>query len=142
MNDNGRSEALLGPHVVLDIEIEGPCGARAARSCVASWSAMTARPNAGSSELVLAVSELVSNALQYALQPCWLRLLTSGASGWVRVEVEDANPAPPIMGPAVGPECGHGRGLRIVEAVSNRWGATPGRRGKVVWCEFDPPIMR
>ena len=47
---------------------------------------MTARPNAGSSELVLAVSELVSNALQYALHPCWLRLLTSEAGGWVRVE--------------------------------------------------------
>ncbi len=142
MNDNGRSEALLAPHVVLDVEIEGPCGARAARSYVASWSAMTAQPCTGASELLLAVSELVSNALQYARQPCWLRLLTSGARGWVRVEVEDVNPAPPSMGPVVGPGCGHGRGLRIVESVSTRWGATPGTPGKVVWFEFDPPIMR
>ena len=32
----------------------------------------------------------------------------------------------------------HGRGLRIVEALSTAWGSTPTRDGKVVWATLRP----
>ncbi len=39
--------------------------------------------------------------------------------------------------PTVGavPTCG--RGLLLVEAVSDRWGVDSAGLGKTVWCEFD-----
>ena len=82
----------------------------------------------------LAVSELVSNAVTHGEEPLDVRLTLMRES--VRISVHDGNPVPPsVRTPSPGGLTG-GRGLRIVAAVSERWGCATTRRGKNVWCEL------
>ncbi|MDT3397386.1 ATP-binding protein [Streptomyces sp. B1866] len=93
-------------------------------------------------DVVLVVSELVSNALRHGHGAPVLRLL--GTAGRIRVEVADDSPVPPRPRDP-GPD--GGLGLRLVERLAVRWGCTPydprqpeaaGTPGKVVWCELAP----
>jgi anti-sigma regulatory factor (Ser/Thr protein kinase) len=67
------------------------------------------------------------------LFPVRLRLLSDGAQ--VLIVVWDANPQPPVRADA-GEDDETGRGLVLVEAVSQRWdwSTTPDTGGKMVWC--------
>jgi hypothetical protein len=78
------------------------------------------------------VTELFSNALQHAPGP--LQLTVGIGSESVRVEVDDTNPVPPRVLPT-DPVAEHGRGLRLVRALSTRWGWTNNRGGKTVWAD-------
>jgi two-component sensor histidine kinase len=87
------------------------------------------------------ISELTTNALRYGL-PCagaWairLGLLQAQPSSGVLCAVADSNPAPPAPKPLGGP-AESGRGLHVVQALSDNWGyARTGDRGKVVWATF------
>jgi anti-sigma regulatory factor (Ser/Thr protein kinase) len=89
---------------------------------------------------LLAVSELVTNAVQRS--PCSGRSdretveLTLKATGnGLRIDVWDANPAMPVLTEAdlTGDR---GRGLVLVDFLSDAWGHRPAGRGKVVWCEM------
>jgi hypothetical protein len=62
------------------------------------------------------------------------------AGGRFVLEVEDPSTELPIPGEA-GPFDVHGRGLVIVEALADEWGAhlTDDMGGKVVWAAFDVP---
>jgi anti-sigma regulatory factor (Ser/Thr protein kinase) len=85
-------------------------------------------------DVVLAVSELASNAVRHAHTR--FAVSVTSCDGTVRVGVEDRNPELP-MPRAPGPEISNGRGLLLVEALTRRWGAEPlGDAGKVVWVEF------
>ncbi|MFJ8163144.1 ATP-binding protein [Streptomyces sp. NPDC096136] len=83
-------------------------------------------------DVVLCVSELATNALRYGVprgRSYRVRLLNFDCC--VRVEVHDSGPGRSrIIGRPPG------TGLRIVEAVSDRWGVLPRSPGKVVWAEF------
>jgi serine phosphatase RsbU (regulator of sigma subunit) len=86
---------------------------------------------AADAELVM--SELVTNAALHGEAPITVRVLLDG---WVRVEVEDARRAAPIV-PRKNTEAMTGRGLAMVAALSSGWGmelAAGG--GKVVWAEL------
>ncbi|MFD7033305.1 ATP-binding protein [Streptomyces sp. NPDC059917] len=87
-------------------------------------------------EMLLCVSELVTNALVYGVPPgrgYRLRLLRCG--GFVRVEVHDSGGGrPSVQDRDVDAE--GGRGLLLVAAVADRWGVGVRVPGKVVWCEF------
>jgi len=79
----------------------------------------------------LVASELVSNVVVHTDNG---GRIDAWDTDPVRVEVRDHNPrlpAPPPDHDGVG-----GRGLRIVEGIADRWGATPARDGKLVWAEF------
>lgn len=76
--------------------------------------------------------ELVTNALVHAASESTLRLRRL-ATGIV-VEVADLDPHLPRLEQAEPDH--HQRGLRIVAALSSRWGARPTREGKIVWAEF------
>lgn len=82
----------------------------------------------------LLASELVTNAVQHAHTDITLRIHAEG--GRMRVEVQDASPVLPAMddGPVTLTESG--RGLDLVERLSERWGARPCPSGKVVWFEL------
>jgi hypothetical protein len=86
-------------------------------------------------DVVLAVNELVTNALLHGSEPIMLILEPYGHG--VRVEVSDTSPRMPRT-PAPSRTATSGRGLAIVSAISRDWGA---RRlhagGKAVWAEFD-----
>lgn len=89
---------------------------------------------------VLLVSELVTNAVVHAQTPAQLEVrwfdhtvrvaVTDGMSDGV--EPDDASLPAPIGAPA-------GRGLRIIEALADRWGVSVQGMGKTVWFELRVP---
>ncbi|WP_103501492.1 MULTISPECIES: ATP-binding protein [unclassified Streptomyces] len=83
---------------------------------------------------VLLVSELVNNVLQHAgAQTFSLRIRRR--RGWVRVEVRDPSRSLPCLLP-VGALEPTGRGLCLVNHVSDRWGVDLLPLGKSVWFEL------
>lgn len=96
------------------------------------WSLGTAATSA----LELVVSELVTNAVKHARTPPGRQVgvtLTLGEKT-VRVEVRDADPAPPkFRHPTDDAE--DGRGLLLVENLCQRWGVEHMVIGKAVWAE-------
>ncbi|MFI6019035.1 ATP-binding protein [Streptomyces sp. NPDC051287] len=77
----------------------------------------------------LAVSELVTNAVVHGEGEVVLRITV--AFDVVRVSVTDHNLAPAVLKEA-GPDAESGRGIRLVDAVSDAWESS----GKETWCEF------
>ena len=102
----------------------------------------------GMSELTdsatLALTELVANVVRHVPDRRATVLLLRRPGG-VRVEVADTEPQVPKFSTAVdnfGALADGGRGLLIVEAVTDRWGwyrmpTHPARTGKTVWFECD-----
>jgi hypothetical protein len=89
-------------------------------------------PGASSAELV--VSELVANAVMHGWGHVVLRLFDTGEG--LRIEVEDANPAPPVTTDGHPGRIG-GFGMRIVERLGD-WGWRPSGEGKLVWARVRP----
>ncbi len=79
----------------------------------------------------LLVSELVTNAIRYAVGEATLRLVLEGT---LVVEVLDNSAALPRLRHAGrDEECG--RGLEVVSQFAQRWGSRRTATGKIVWCE-------
>ena len=97
-----------------------------------------------STELVL--SELVTNAVQAsrAMRDAAIRMWLVSDRAQIVVFVWDASPQPPARAD-LGEDAGNaenGRGLLLVEAVSELWGHFPdGAAGKVVWAVI-PTVRR
>ncbi|MER5885728.1 ATP-binding protein [Streptomyces sp. NPDC001941] len=92
-------------------------------------------------DAVLCTDELVGNACRYTRTPRIRVAVTFGRDG-LRVHVHDDAPLRPPVLRAAGPLETGGRGLALVEALSDEWGwavhGTPGRpRSKSVWFGFD-----
>lgn len=95
-----------------------------------------------SDTLRLIVSELVTNALIHAGSDVDVRL--RAFDDRVRLEVRDSDSNPPVPSPLVLSEEGngqaeHGRGLLIVDALSDLWNSSPNGRGKTVSLEVPIP---
>ena len=88
----------------------------------------------GCDDLLLCVSEVVTNAVLHARSRSTLRVQVEG--GMVRVEVQDEDPTMPVRrdhelhAPT-------GRGLRLLDELTTAWGAEAHGHGKVVWFELD-----
>ena len=107
-----------------------PCARLHARHVLRDWG--LARLG-DSTELL--VAELVTNAVQAsraAGQASSVRLWLLSGSAKVLILVWDANPDPPVRVTA-SDEAENGRGLMLVEAISEQWGWSPREDGKVVW---------
>jgi anti-sigma regulatory factor (Ser/Thr protein kinase) len=77
----------------------------------------------------LMISELASNCVRHAQTDFEVRI---SARDEVRIEVRDSGEgAPRVLSPT--PREPTGRGLRIVAAMSRRWGVIAEPKGKVVW---------
>ncbi|WP_229867994.1 ATP-binding protein [Streptomyces chryseus] len=95
----------------------------------------------------LALTELVANVVRHVPgRHCTLLVLRR--PGGLRVEVADRCPDPARRRGGEGGELAEGgRGLMLVEAVTDRWGTVPVPGGKTVWFECDakpcsdPPTM-
>ncbi|HEX2383936.1 MAG TPA: ATP-binding protein [Acidimicrobiales bacterium] len=81
----------------------------------------------------LCVSELVTNAIDHAQPPYWLRLTRRGHT--LRIELDDATVDPPIVR-SQHPLQARGRGMFLVDTLSRAWGVLPSGHGKTVWAEF------
>ncbi|MET9516506.1 ATP-binding protein [Streptomyces sp. NPDC002994] len=85
----------------------------------------------------LALTELVANVVRHVPgRHCTLLILRQ--PGGLRVEVTDRCPRPAHATGGGGDELAEGgRGLLLVEAVTDRWGTVPMPGGKTVWFECD-----
>jgi hypothetical protein len=87
----------------------------------------------------LALTELIANVVRHCPDRRAAVLILRLPEGrGLRVEVTDASPRPPLS-TAVDELAEGGRGVAIVEAVTDRWGWVPltDRPGKTVWFECD-----
>jgi anti-sigma regulatory factor (Ser/Thr protein kinase) len=120
--------------LALDPALDSPTRARHFASAVLeSWQLGDLRPR-----VELLVSELVRNAVEHAGSGCTLTLVS--VPGCLRIEVaDDSALLPRRREPA--PMDLTGRGLVVVEAIADNWGAEvlEGGVGKVVFCELDVP---
>ncbi len=85
-------------------------------------------------ELLLCVSEVVTNAVLHARSAPTMTV--SRRADLLTVEVADDDPTQPVRRPHSATAT-TGRGLRILDDLTVRWGARLTARGKVVWFEFD-----
>jgi anti-sigma regulatory factor (Ser/Thr protein kinase) len=85
-------------------------------------------------DAVLVASELVGNAVRHtkAAESATLDISWDVDSSGVRVCVGDPSDRQPEVREAGDDEPG-GRGLKIVDAMSDQWGVERGDRGKTVW---------
>lgn len=106
-----------------------------ARRFVADHLAAWGLPDEGG-DVLLAASELVTNALLHARTAMTVRIALAGA-GAVRIEVADGSVAEP-RGRRFTVESGTGRGLRLLDSLCDEWGVTTRDGGKTVWCVMRP----
>ncbi|MFB6935348.1 SpoIIE family protein phosphatase [Streptomyces chartreusis] len=92
---------------------------------------------AAADAVLLVVSELVTNALVHTQGSVRLDLVLRGNR--VRVSVSDSSPRAPAKPVIVDWESTGGRGLLLVEAVSDASGTVPVAGGKQVWSEIAVP---
>ena len=84
-------------------------------------------------DAAIVASELATNAVRHADSP--FRATLDRQSDGVRIGVEDAGPDPLARRSPDALDLG-GRGVDIVEALSQRWGSTELPSGKLVWAEI------
>lgn len=108
------------------------CAARrSAQAVLDRWQV----PEETASDVVLVISELVTNALNHALPAVCLHM-SRLSCGTVRVEVTDGGPcgAPLQRDPGDG-----GRGLALVQVLAQAHGRHVGPSGTLAWAEFAGP---
>ncbi|MFJ2741402.1 ATP-binding protein [Streptomyces sp. NPDC087440] len=89
-------------------------------------------------DILLCVSELVTNALLHGVPPgrgLLLRLALDPVEARLRIEVHDSGDGDVVAAP-LDPEREEGRGLTLVGLLADTWGVGERSPGKVVWCEF------
>ena len=79
----------------------------------------------------LLVSELVGNGVRHAAPPITLRVACDGSSG-LQVYVSDGEPSAPAPRQASA-DAENGRGMTLVDYISDDWGVQPHADGKTVW---------
>ncbi|MFP3991025.1 ATP-binding protein [Streptomyces sp. E11-3] len=97
-------------------------------------------PDPLAEDIVLAVSELVTNAVRHAEEAdeavsLWVRC----GRDELRIEVDDGNPAPAALRHAAAADVS-GRGLLLVDILSHGWGVSDD--GKTTWASFRLPARR
>jgi anti-sigma regulatory factor (Ser/Thr protein kinase) len=96
----------------------------------------------GLDDLLLMVSEVASNAVRHTASgdsSGWFDLTVSAAGYTVRIAIADGGGSSEPLIPDGSGEFGMltgGRGLRIVDALADRWGYTGDKLGRVVWFEL------
>lgn len=107
-----------------------PASIARARHAVLQTGSSWGLTNLADAELV--ASELVANAVLHGWGHLSFRLFETDAG--LRIEVEDANPSPPIATEGHANRSG-GYGMQIVERLAE-WGWRPAGSGKMVWAQL------
>lgn len=97
-------------------------------SALASWGLTDA------DDVLLAVSELVTNALLHARTEMTVRVTDCGGDA-VLVAVSDGSVVAP-RGRRFTVESGTGRGLRLLDSLAEEWGVETRDGGKTVWARI------
>ena len=137
--DDGAGRALdpLGDPSVAEVRLASrPESAATARRMALSVIRLWGLPQYADT-VELLVSELVGNAVRHTgARTFGLRM--PRRRGWVRVEVRDPSRALPCLLPVRGLDIS-GRGLFLVDRLSDRWGVDLQPRGKTTWFELRVP---
>jgi anti-sigma regulatory factor (Ser/Thr protein kinase) len=104
---------------------------RLARQALLEWLASTSCPESVTSDALLVMSELTTNAVVHAASAAMI--VASFDDGRLRLEVHDRTRTPPCVRD---PGAGGGWGLRLVDGVVDGWGWIPTSSGKQVWAEM------
>lgn len=118
--------------IELDGDPDAPSrGRHAVQEVLAGWGCV----DPARADLLLVVSELVTNAVLHGAEPIVVTLVLEPDR--VRVEVTDAAPDASPYSSRVTKESVNGRGLGVVTRLAAAWGwrADPGSR-KTVWAEL------
>jgi len=91
-------------------------------------------PHPRRDDVLLCVSEVVTNAVLHARSPREMTVTRDGDR--LTVEVVDGDATPPVRRDH-DPTAPTGRGLLILDRLTTRWGTRPTDHGKTVWFEFD-----
>lgn len=119
--------------VVVDLTVEhGPKLAGQARQAVQRW-ATEIGLGPPTDDLLLVVSELVTNAVRYGSPP--VRVEVSADERTVTVGVVDAATARPVLRNAAD-DAESGRGLLLLSSLSTEHGVRSQPPGKVVWASL------
>jgi anti-sigma regulatory factor (Ser/Thr protein kinase) len=89
-------------------------------------------------DAALLVSELVANVVDHVPGDAVLTLELDLADDWLRIAVVDASSVPPVVHDPRG-ALPRGRGLQLVAAIADRWGAEDHHGGKRIWFELRAP---
>ncbi|MEU6403997.1 ATP-binding protein [Streptomyces sp. NPDC046985] len=114
-----------------------PHARRLVRSALDAWSLAGIAEDA-----TLAVSELAANAVRHGSGRRMVVRVTRVGPNRVRIAVSDRSKKPPYL---VTPSenASTGRGMHLIEAVSDRWGTDLLPWGKRVWSEHvGEPVVR
>jgi anti-sigma regulatory factor (Ser/Thr protein kinase) len=137
LRTSGRHEALAQldrralPRTRIDVEysVQGPSQARAAVHACAQELGLAEVCD----DVVLLVSEMVTNAIRYAAPP--VRLEIQSGERDVVVAVCDGSPQPPTPRVA-GDEAEGGRGMLLVDLLTSENGVRQDPPGKAVWARL------
>ena len=89
-------------------------------------------------DVALLVSELVANVVDHAHTEPALTLELALAGDWLRIGVVDGSAVRPVVR-ELSMDRPRGRGLSLVQAIADRWGAEDHQGGKRIWFELTPP---
>ncbi|WP_181773431.1 ATP-binding protein [Amycolatopsis pittospori] len=129
-----RSEGSL-PVVSLPLPVDVTAPA-VARQAVRATLAGLGFDDAGVDDVLLATSELVTNAFEHGERPDRLEVEYSGGRLTLRV-FDSGTGRPKLKEPS--PAAARSRGLQLVHALSDDWGHEPCSGGKYVWAVFSLP---
>jgi anti-sigma regulatory factor (Ser/Thr protein kinase) len=105
---------------------------RVVRDLLAVWDAPHDRD-----DVALLVTELVANVVDHVRGEADLTLELSLSDTWLRIGVVDGSSIRPVV-QELSHERPRGRGMRLVEALADRWGAEDHEGGKRVWFDMYP----
>ncbi|RBY81908.1 ATP-binding protein [Blastococcus sp. TF02A-26] len=91
-------------------------------------------------DAALLVTELVANVVDHVGGDEPFTLEVAFSEEWLRIGVVDGSAVRPVVREL---DTGNprGRGMRLVAAIADRWGAEDHRGGKRVWFELRPPTV-
>jgi anti-sigma regulatory factor (Ser/Thr protein kinase) len=113
-----------------------PAAARAfIRQAAAAWRL----PEAQADDLVQIVSELAANAVDHTHSQA-INVTAALVPGAAVVSVTDRGPHRPLAVPAADGRAEHGRGLHIVDVLSQKWGHWHTGTGTRVWARVALPV--
>ncbi|MFD8685386.1 ATP-binding protein [Streptomyces sp. NPDC059651] len=102
-----------------------------ARTALAAWGQQELTDGA-----LLVLTELVSNAVKYGRIGAMRVIITWPTESFIRLGVVDRSKTIPMMQLDSSGDHIHGRGLLLVDALTDRWGTDLYRWGKQVWGEI------
>jgi two-component sensor histidine kinase len=89
-------------------------------------------------EAALLVTELVTNVVDHVRGEASFTLELEVSDRWLRVAVVDGSSVLPVVR-ELDTEHPRGRGLRLVQAIAERWGCDGHEGGKRIWFDLAPP---